>query len=71
MVVVVFLGGFAVCGGRRYLLLYLGLFVALDLDPFEVVTVGYFFVVVFSCLGGCVVEEQAQGHMQEVLDEGV
>ena len=46
MVVVVFLGGFAVCGGRRYLLLYLGLFVALDLDAFEVVTDGCFFVVV-------------------------
>ena len=53
-----------------YLLLYLGLFVALDLDVFEVVTVGYFFVVLSSCLGGCVVEKQAQGHMQEVLGVG-
>ena len=53
-----------------YLLLYLGLFVALDLDAFGVVTVGYFFVVVSSRLGGCVVEKQAQGHVQEVLGEG-
>ena len=43
---------------------------ALDLDAFKVVTVVYFFVVVTSRLGGCVVEKQAHGHMQEVLGEG-
>ena len=45
-----------------YRLLYLGLFVDLDL---EAIKFGYFFVVESSCLGGCVVGKQEQGHMQE------
>ena len=66
----VFLEGFAVWSGRRYRLLYLGLFVDLDLDNNDVVAVGYFVVVVSSCLGGCVVEKQVQGHMQDGFVEG-
>ena len=48
-----------------YRLLYLvGLFVDLDLDVVKFVTVGFFFVVESSRLGGCVGVKQEQGHMQ-------